>query len=101
MKHWLLLLTLIPTVHAEKLATLQIEATGAPSLTLRGQDARQQLLVTGRLDTNAERDFTHKAAYQAAPEGIVSVDGNGVVTPVSDGAATITASAEGVTTTFE
>src|SRR5213078_2390874 len=102
MKHWLVLLTLlIATAHAEKLATLQIEATGAPSLTLRGQDARQQLLVTGKLDTNAERDFTHKSTYQAAPEGIVKVDANGVVSPVADGTATITATAEGVAATFE
>jgi hypothetical protein len=35
-------------------------ATGAPVLTLRGEGARQQLLVTGKLDTNAERDFTRQ-----------------------------------------
>jgi hypothetical protein len=100
MKHWLVLLTLFATAHAEKLATLQIDATGAPALTLRGKDARQQLLVTGKLDTNAERDFTHKASYQAAPEGVVSVDANGLVSPVADGAATITAAADGVTATL-
>ena len=101
MKHWLVLLTLIATAHAEKLATLQIEATGAPAIALRGKDARQQLLVTGKLDTNAERDFTHKATYQAAPAGIVNVDANGLIAPVADGTATITATADGVAATIE
>ena len=101
MKHWLVLLALLATAHGEKLATLQIEATGTPAITLRGKDARQQLLVTGKLDTNAERDFTHKSSYQAAPAGIVSVDANGLIAPVADGMATITATADGVTATIE
>ena len=47
--------------------SLQIEATGVPTLTLRGKDARQQLLVTAKLDSNLLRDFTHKVTYKAAP----------------------------------
>ncbi len=101
MKHWLVFLMLVATAHAEKLVTLQIEATGTPVLTLRGKDARQQLLVTGKLDTNAERDFTHKSAYHAAPAGVVTVDANGLVTPVADGTATIAATADGVAATIE
>ncbi|MEO6788488.1 MAG: S-layer protein, partial [Chthoniobacteraceae bacterium] len=79
-----------------KPASLQVEATGARELTLRGKDARQQLLVTAKLDDGAERDFTHKATYAAAPAGIVNVDANGIVTPLADGTATVTANAEGV-----
>ncbi len=101
MKHWLVLLALVATAHAEKLATLQIEATGAPAITLRGKDVRQQLLVTGKLDTNAERDFTHRSSYQAAPAGIVTVDASGLIAPVADGTATITATADGVAATIE
>src|SRR5205807_1198255 len=41
--------------------------------------------------------FTHQAQYTAAPEGIVRIDADGIVTPVADGAATITAEVEGVT----
>lgn len=80
--------------------SLQLEATGQPDLTLRGRDAHQQLLVTAKLNDGALRDFTHKATYQAVPTGIVSVDANGVVTPVADGAGTITAEADGVKATI-
>lgn len=83
-----------------KPASLQLEATGAPELKLRGKDARQQLLVTAKLDDGAVRDFTHKASYSVAPAGILSVDANGIVSPLADGAATITAEAEGVTATL-
>ncbi|MEO6739862.1 MAG: DUF1549 domain-containing protein, partial [Chthoniobacteraceae bacterium] len=79
-----------------KPASLQVEATGAPELTLRGKDARQQLLVTAKLGDGAQRDFTHKATYAAAPAGIVNVDANGIVTPLADGKATVTANVDGV-----
>jgi hypothetical protein len=83
--------------HAETPASLQVEATGAPELALHGKDARQQLLVTAKLSGGGElRDFTHKAAYQAAPAGIVSVDENGLVSALADGAAVVTATADGV-----
>jgi hypothetical protein len=81
-------------------ASLQIEATGAPELTLRGKDARQQLLVTATLNDGAIRDFTHKASFSAVPAGIVDVDASGIVTPLADGAVTITAEAEGVKATL-
>ena len=80
---------------AEKLASLQVEATGAPELSLRGKDARQQLLVTGKLADGQLRDFTHKAIYQVSPAGIVSVDAEGLASAISDGAATVTVTAEG------
>ena len=73
--------------HAETPASLKVEATGAPELALRGKDARQQLLVTAKLGGGELRDFTHKVEYKAAPAGIVSVDENGLVSAVADGAA--------------
>ena len=82
---------------AETPASLQVEATGTPELALHGKDARQQLLVTAKLGDGALRDFTHQAAYQAAPAGIVSVDENGLVSALADGAAVVTATADGVT----
>src|SRR5678815_386349 len=96
--HWSFAAT--GSVHAA-VSALRIEATGAPVLTLRGEGARQQLLVTGKLDTNAERDFTRQASYAAIPEGIVKVDAQGVVTPLADGTAAVTATAEGVSATLE
>ncbi len=77
-------------------SSVQIEATGAPELMLRGKDARQQLLVTAKVADGALRDFTHKATYAASPAGIVQVDSDGVVTPLADGTATVTANVEGV-----
>ncbi len=90
------LLSVFATASAVVPVSLQVEATGAPALSLRGKDARQQLLITGKLPDGALRDFTHKASYQAAPAGIVSIDAAGLVSALSDGAATITATADGV-----
>lgn len=89
-----LMLTLLAVARAEEIATLKVEPGGA--LTLRGRDARQQLLVTARLDSGAERDFTRKASYEAAPTSVVKIDAHGVLSPLADGAATITASANGI-----
>jgi hypothetical protein len=86
----------LATVALAAPASLQIEATGQPVLELRGKDAHQQLLVTAKIDDGALRDWTQKVKYHAAPEGIVHVDAGGVVTPIADGAATITAEGEGV-----
>lgn len=94
------LFTLGTAAFAAAPTSLQIEATGKPELTLRGKDARQQLLVTGQLADGMLRDFTHKATYTATPEGIVKVDASGILTPVADGAVTISAETEGVRATF-
>ena len=66
-----------------------------PAVTLRGKDARQQLLATAEIGGGAERDFTRKVTYKAEPAEIVKIDESGLVTAVKDGAATITATAEG------
>ena len=80
--------------------SLQIDATGSPTLSLRGKDARQQLLVTAILDSGAQRDFTRKAAYKVAPDGIAKVDADGVVLPVGNGTATVTATVDGVSSSL-
>ena len=61
------------------------------TLHLRGPDARQQLLVTARRGDGSLEDFTRQAAYDVIPKGIVRVDKSGLVTPLADGTATITA----------
>ncbi len=66
---------------------------------LRGQDARQQVLVTGTTASGQLRDFTRLATYTSEPVGIVQVLTNGLVIGIVDGQATITAKAEsGITT---
>jgi hypothetical protein len=98
-----LLLAILASLAAVPLAratTLRIEAAGTPELSLRGKDAHQQLLVTLTPDKGFLRDVTHHATYTAAPAGIVDVDAEGRVTPKADGAATITATAEGASATL-
>ncbi len=74
-----------------------IETTG--SMILRGPDARHQLLVTGRYSSGQQRDLTQRVSYSASPEGILSIDQTGLVTPQAEGEATILAkSPEGITT---
>ncbi len=83
-----------------KLQALRIDSTGTAALTLRGKDARQQVVVTAAFENHAERDFTRRVQYAVAPEGIVKVDASGLVSAVADGNATITATADGVAATL-
>ena len=69
-------------------------ATGSPA-PLRGQDAQSQIIVTAGYAGGQERDVTRVVKFTTAPAGIVSVDGTGLVVPLADGKATITATEAG------
>jgi len=72
-------------------------ATNGAPLQLRTADARQQLLATARLSNGKLRDWTRGVTYEVSPANIAKVSRNGLVTPLADGTATITAkTAEGV-----
>ncbi|HEX7897978.1 MAG TPA: DUF1553 domain-containing protein [Planctomycetota bacterium] len=58
---------------------------------LVGPDARIQLVATHKTDGGKLADVSGKAAYSVAPEGVVSVDAAGLIAPLKDGTATITA----------
>jgi hypothetical protein len=58
---------------------------------LKGPDASQQLLVTAKFSSGQVRDLTRQARYASSPAGIVAIDASGVVTPLKDGKAEITA----------
>ena len=58
---------------------------------LAGKDSWQQLLVNGQRD----KDLTREATYSASPAGVVAIDPTGLVTPLKEGTATITASVGG------
>jgi hypothetical protein len=73
---------------------------GADGFTLAGRDAWQQLVVTGRYSSGQERDLTGSVSYEAAPAGIVAIDTTGLVTPLKEGKATITARSAGVSATI-
>ncbi len=72
-----------------KLSSLRIEQPH--KLTLRGRDARQQLVVTGVYSSGQERDAASLVTFAAQPEGVVTVAEDGFVTPLASGRATVTA----------
>lgn len=75
-----------------KLQALKIEPVAdGQALLVRGQDARPQLFVTAEYDSGQKRDFTRQVQYTVAPEGIVAIDASGIVTPILDGEAKISA----------
>jgi hypothetical protein len=61
------------------------------SVTVRGRDARQQLFVTAVYSSGQLRDATRDVTFSAQPENLVSIDSTGMLTPVGDGVATVTA----------
>ena len=68
---------------------------GAKAFNLKGKHARQQLVATAK-DTGKDVDVTRTAKYVVAPANVVAVTPTGLVTPLGDGAATITATIDGV-----
>jgi hypothetical protein len=73
-----------------------IHAGGAESITLSGPDATQQLLVT-----DGGRDVTREVEFTVSPTGVIEVSNRGLVTPLADGAATISAGAARISVTVE
>ncbi|MFN7628092.1 MAG: Ig domain-containing protein, partial [Pirellula sp.] len=66
-----------------------------PEFTLRGRDARYQLLVSTGQDNGPMRDLTREARFECTPTGIVSIDSQGLVSPLAAGSVTIAARVEG------
>lgn len=66
-----------------------------PTLRLVGSDARAQLLVTGLLPTSPDKtievDATRQVTFTSAPAGILDVSSDGLMRPLADGVATLTA----------
>ncbi len=78
-----------------------IEFEQAGSTTLIGQNARKQLLVTGVYSSGQRHDLTHDVTYSIDAPTVLSVDAEGLVIPLTDGTATITAKvASGQTATL-
>ncbi len=79
-----------------KLEALEIaHGRGSAPALLRGEDDRLQLVVTGRHASGQLRDWTGKVQYQVQPQGVVQVDPTGLVIPLGNGQATITATGPG------
>ena len=74
------------------------EKDAGKQASLIGPEARLQVVVTATMADKKVLDWTGAAKYSAAPEGIVTIDANGLVTPLKEGTATVTASAGAATT---
>lgn len=86
---WLLLSGLVWSADAPR---LQIEPNdGGQGITLRGQDARQQLIITRIAALGELRDSTHQVQYRSDPAGIVAIDAQGRLAPTADGETVVTA----------
>src|SRR3954471_10215388 len=83
-----ILLALLPVPASAGLAVSPAEAT------LRGRDDRQRLIVT---ETAGQRttDLTRDAKFASDRPTVAVVSADGIVTPVGDGTAAITATANG------
>ena len=66
------------------------------AVVLDGPDARQQLVIT-ETASGKHSDQTTNATYTTNSPGVATVSRDGVVTPVSDGEAVITATVNGAT----
>jgi hypothetical protein len=84
----LLLLCAVPLL-AQKIAVLP------PSVELTGPEARQQLIAEAGL-SNHQEDWTGNTEWSSSDPKIAIVDEHGVVRPVADGEAKITARAKGI-----
>jgi hypothetical protein len=71
-----------------------------PSVALEPGDAGVQLIATDG-DSKQRRDLTTLLSWQAAPEGIVTVDMGGYVRPLKPGKATVRAQRDGTLATVD
>jgi len=79
---------------AEKI-TLGFSAFEGDAISLKGIDARRQLVITGLFSNGDERDLSRKVKYTSVPAGVVAIDETGWVSPVKDGKTKITVTATG------
>jgi hypothetical protein len=69
--------------------------TDGPAVVLLGEDARQQVVVTGTYADGKTIDLTRVVVFTSQPAGIVDVDDHGMISPLANGMATVTAAVEG------
>ncbi len=88
---------------------VQIGFEAREHTTFLGPDSRRQMVVTGEYSSGQLRDLTRDVTFATEPEGVVQIDAGGLVLPLADGKATVTArlaadvagNAEEATTTLE
>jgi hypothetical protein len=78
---------------ADKGLSLTVHAGGefVTKLTLRGAEARHQLLVTVRNADGTLRDITREAKFTVTPPSVAKVNSEGLLIATGDGSASVTA----------
>lgn len=71
------------------------------AINLRGADAKQQILVTSRSETGFAQDLTRAATYEVSPPGVVHITRHGLLTPMADGQAIVTAKSTNATSSVK
>lgn len=84
-----LVLLIVGAAHAGETTPGALTITPA-TFVLRGQTARQRLLVT-RTENGRAIDCTREISFRSDAPAILRVSADGIATPVADGSATITA----------
>ncbi|WP_197443017.1 DUF1549 and DUF1553 domain-containing protein [Lignipirellula cremea] len=80
---------------AIRLAAVVGGSEAESQITLNRGD-RAQIIATAHFDSGQLRDWTRKVVYRADPAGVVSVDSQGLITPLADGAAVVQVGGEGL-----
>jgi hypothetical protein len=80
-----------PSSPAGSLAIHPVSGDPTAPVRLVGRHARQQLAVTLKLNAEQSRDVTRAVTYSVEPAGVIQVDKQGMVTPLADGSAAVTA----------
>ena len=75
------------------LSSLTIE--NSSQTLMRGRNSRRQLIVTGIYSSGQKHDETHRVRYSVDRPEILTVAADGLVTPLTDGNATVTAAVDG------
>ncbi len=86
-------------IEFEKSAQIAVGESGLSRISMIGADARTQLIVQATFDSGLTRDVTRSISFVVEPAGIVQVDATGLVTPLANGTAVVTAKLNEATTT--
>lgn len=74
-----------------KFSSSQSAGRGSASIELNGRDSRWQLVVTKAAGNQGTHDVTRHVTYSVKPEGKLAISESGLLTPLADGEAIITA----------
>lgn len=88
-----------PFASAGPIESLSIGPDLGTELKILGKDARVQLLVNAVHSNGRITDVTRTAEVKIEPAGIISIDETGLLTPLQDGTAQLTASIDGKSVT--